>query len=172
MSFPADQVPLFLAVLDHGSFSAAARRLGRVPSAVSMAIAQLEAELDRLRAPLAGLAERTGLALEPGRFVLELRPQGADKGRAIADLAAARAPAAILFCGDDLGDKAAFAAVRHLREDGTPGLLVCSWSAEVPELAAEADLVVDGPDGIAGLLADLANAFAGQASGGPANPVS
>ena len=40
MSFPADQVPLFIAVLDHGSFSAAARQLGRVPSAVSMAIGQ------------------------------------------------------------------------------------------------------------------------------------
>jgi hypothetical protein len=45
MPFPADQVPLFLAVLDCGSFSAAARQLGRVPSAVSMAIAQLEAGL-------------------------------------------------------------------------------------------------------------------------------
>jgi len=132
--------------------------------------AQPQAELDRLRAPLAGLAERTGLALEPGRFVLELRPPGADKGYAIADLAAARTPGAILFCGDDLGDKAAFAAVRQLREDGTPGLLVCSGSAEVPELAAEADLVVDGPDGIAELLAALADAFAGQASAGPANP--
>jgi trehalose 6-phosphate phosphatase len=123
--------------------------------------AQPQAELDRLRLPLAQLAERTGLALEPGRFVLELRPPGADKGRAIADLAAERAPGAILFCGDDLGDRAAFAAVRQLREEGTPGLLVCSGSAEVPELSAEADLVVDGPDGVAQLLADLADAFAG-----------
>jgi trehalose 6-phosphate phosphatase len=119
------------------------------------------AELDRLRLPLAQLAERTGLALEPGRFVLELRPPGADKGRAITDLAAARAPGAILFCGDDLGDRPAFAAVRQLRGEGTPGLLVCSGSAEVPELAAEADLVVEGPDGIAELLAGLADAFAG-----------
>jgi trehalose 6-phosphate phosphatase len=123
--------------------------------------AEPQAELDRLRLPLAQLAERTGLALEPGRFVLELRPPGADKGRAITELTAERAPGAILFCGDDLGDRAAFAAVRELREEGTPGLLVCSGSAEVPELAAEADLVVDGPDGIAGLLAGLADAFAG-----------
>ncbi|MEG2049575.1 MAG: LysR family transcriptional regulator, partial [Comamonas sp.] len=35
MAFPPEQVPLFLAVLDSGSFSAAARQLGRVPSAVS-----------------------------------------------------------------------------------------------------------------------------------------
>lgn len=119
-------------------------------------------ELERLRDQLGGLAARTGLALEPGRFVLELRPPGADKGRAIGDLAAERAPAAILFCGDDLGDKPAFAAVRQLRETGTPGLLVCSGSAEVPDLAAEADLVTDGPDGIAALLAGLAAAFASQ----------
>lgn len=46
MAFTSDNVQLFLAVLDHGSFSAAARHMGRVPSAVSMAIAQLEAELD------------------------------------------------------------------------------------------------------------------------------
>ncbi len=123
--------------------------------------AEPQAELERLRAPLAGLAQRTSLALEPGRFVLELRPPGADKGRAIADLAAEHAPGAILFCGDDLGDRAAFAAVRQLREEGTPGLLVCSGSAEVPDLAAEADLVVDGPDGIAELLGGLADALAG-----------
>ena len=58
MPFAADQIPLFLAVLDAGSFSAAARKLGRVPSAVSMAIAQLEAELDLQ------LFERSGR--EPG----------------------------------------------------------------------------------------------------------
>jgi DNA-binding transcriptional LysR family regulator len=46
MAFSSDNVAIFLSVLDHGSFSAAARALGRVPSAVSMAIAQLEAELD------------------------------------------------------------------------------------------------------------------------------
>ncbi|MCW5655513.1 LysR family transcriptional regulator [Hydrogenophaga sp.] len=46
MAFSSDNVRVFLAVLDSGSFSAAARLLGRVPSAVSMTIAQLEAELD------------------------------------------------------------------------------------------------------------------------------
>ncbi|HTZ91292.1 MAG TPA: trehalose-phosphatase [Streptosporangiaceae bacterium] len=130
--------------------------------------AEPQAELDRLRGPLAGLAERTGLALEPGRLVLELRPPGADKGGAITSLAAERAPSAILFCGDDLGDRPAFAAVRALRDRGTPGLLVCSGSAEVPELADEADLVVDGPDGVAALLAGLAEAFA--ESGASARP--
>ncbi|WP_312807840.1 LysR family transcriptional regulator, partial [Comamonas sp.] len=43
--FDSDTIQTLLAVLDHGSFSAAARALGKVPSAVSMQIAQLEAEL-------------------------------------------------------------------------------------------------------------------------------
>ncbi|MGY2139783.1 LysR family transcriptional regulator [Pseudomonas reactans] len=45
MSFSSDSVELFLAVVESGSFSAAARALGKVPSAVSMGIANLEAEL-------------------------------------------------------------------------------------------------------------------------------
>lgn len=48
MAFNSDNVRVFLAVLDSGSFSAAARALGKVPSAVSMTISQLEAELDLL----------------------------------------------------------------------------------------------------------------------------
>ena len=128
-----------------------------------------QAEFDRLRDPLAGLAARTGLVLEPGRLVLELRPPGTDKGAAISGLAAERASSSILFCGDDLGDRPAFAAVRELRGKGTPGLLVCSGSAEVPDLAAEADLVVDGPDGVAALLAGLAEAFAGPADARPSS---
>ena len=112
--------------------------------------AQPQAELDRLRGPLAELAGRTGLAVEPGRLVLELRPPGADKGQALRDLAAERSAAAVLFCGDDLGDQPAFQAVRELRADGTPGLLVASGSAETPEpIMAEADLVVSGPTGVA-----------------------
>src|SRR5258707_3323430 len=60
---------LFLAVLDHGSFSAAARRLGRVPSAVSMAIAQLEAELDLQ------LFDRSGRGPRPTAAARALEPQ-------------------------------------------------------------------------------------------------
>lgn len=122
--------------------------------------AQPQAELARLTDPLARLAKRTGLVLEPGRFVLELRPPGADKGQALRELVAERGAGAVLFCGDDLGDRAAFAAIRDLRAAGTPGLAVCSGSAEVPELADEADLVLDGPDEVAGFLGALATAFA------------
>ncbi len=125
--------------------------------------AEPQLELDRLRAPLAELAARTGLAVEPGRLVLELRPPGADKGEALRELVAERAPAAVLFCGDDLGDRPAFQAVRDLRAEGTPGLAVASGSAETPDvITAAADLVVSGPTGIAELLAALAAAFGAQ----------
>ena len=93
--------------------------------------------LERLRDPLAALAEQHGLVVEPGRFVIELRPPGADKGAALEDLAAQREPRAVMFCGDDLGDVPAFRAVGSLRAAGIPGLAVCSGSAEVTALAAD-----------------------------------
>lgn len=119
-----------------------------------------QAALDLIRAPLSELATRTGLSVEPGRFVLELRPAGGDKGDALRTLVEERSPSAVVFVGDDLGDLAAFDAVEALRAAGTPGLLVCSGSTEVTVLAQRADLVVDGPDGVVSLLGAVAAAVA------------
>jgi len=119
--------------------------------------------LDRLRAPLADLAERTGLAVEPGRMVIELRPPGSDKGQALIDITAERNAAALMYCGDDLGDRPAFQAVAELRADGIPGLAVCSGSEEVTALTELADLEVGGPDGVIELLDSLATAMAARA---------
>ena len=116
--------------------------------------------LAALREPLAGLAADVGLVVEPGRLVIELRPPGMDKGAALTALVAERQAGPVLFAGDDLGDLAAFAAVRALRGEGHPGVTVCSASGEVSELAAEADLVVDGPAGVAALLSWLARSLA------------
>lgn len=69
MALNSDQLQLFLAVLDQGSFSAAARALGRVPSAVSMAVAQMEAELDLQ------LFERSTRELRPTEVARALEPQ-------------------------------------------------------------------------------------------------
>jgi trehalose 6-phosphate phosphatase len=118
------------------------------------------AALEHLSGPLGDLAARTGLITQPGRMVIELRPADADKGRALRGLAAERHASAVLYCGDDLGDRPAFAAVRELRAEGIPGLAVCSASAEVTGLAGEADLVVDGPAGVVTLLEALADAMA------------
>ena len=119
--------------------------------------AEPEVALERLRGILAALAERTGLVVEPGRFVLELRPPGMDKGMALRSFISDRgaAPSAVLFAGDDLGDLAAFDAVEALRAEGVPGVKVCSGSAEVTALADRADVVVDGPSGIVALLGTL-----------------
>ena len=116
-----------------------------------------QAALDRLREPLGELAGRLGLAAEPGRFVIELRPPGADKGGALTGLVRERAARSVLYCGDDLGDLPAFAAVRSLRADGVPGCAVASANAESPQVAAAADLVVPGPEGVVALLTALAS---------------
>jgi trehalose 6-phosphate phosphatase len=117
------------------------------------------AAFEALRAPLQELADRTGLTLEPGRFVLELRPAGGDKGDAVRLLASELTPSVVVFAGDDLGDLAAFDAVDDLRRAGTPGLLICSGSAEVVELAQRADLVVNGPEGVVALLSAVADSL-------------
>lgn len=44
-----------------------------------------QAAFEALREPLADLATRNGLIVEPGRLVLELRPRGMDKGVALTD---------------------------------------------------------------------------------------
>jgi trehalose 6-phosphate phosphatase len=122
------------------------------------------AALDLIAPPLLDLARRTGLVAEPGRLVIELRPAGADKGTSLENLARERSRSALMFCGDDVGDRPAFQAISRLRTAGQPGIAVCSGSAEVAALGAEADLVVDGPPGVAALLAWLADEIGTQRS--------
>ena len=113
--------------------------------------------LDALRPALAALAAEAGLAAEPGKYVLELRPPGTDKGTALRDLAGERHARSVIYCGDDLGDLAAFAAIKELRRAGIPGCAVCSASAEATLVAREADVVTDGPAGVVALLEWLAS---------------
>ncbi|MEU2059574.1 trehalose-phosphatase [Streptomyces sp. NPDC013455] len=131
---------------------------GRAVAVHTRRAADPQAAFEALRVPLAGLATRYGLILEPGRLVLELRPPGMDKGVALLDHARATGAECVVYAGDDLGDLPAFAAIDTLRADGVPGLLVCSGSTEVTELAERADLVVDGPEGVVALLLRLAAA--------------
>lgn len=46
MNINQDQLIIFITVMETGSFSAAARQLGKVPSSISMSIANLEIDLD------------------------------------------------------------------------------------------------------------------------------
>jgi trehalose 6-phosphate phosphatase len=117
-----------------------------------------DAELAKLEPAVRAVAEAHGLEPHPGKMVVELRPPGFDKGGVLRRLATERLPAAVLFAGDDVGDLPGFAAVAELRAAGTPGLTVASASPEAAEVAARADVVVDGPGGIVTLLARLADA--------------
>jgi trehalose 6-phosphate phosphatase len=104
---------------------------------------------------------RYGLTVYPTRMARELRPPvPVDKGTAVAGLvhdvpAIERA----CFAGDDHGDLAAFAALEQLRADGalrTTARIVVHSAESPPELLDAADVVVDGPDGLAALLTRLA----------------
>lgn len=73
---------------------------------------------------LAGsLAARTGLVVQSGKMVVELRPAGADKGDTVRTLMAEPvfAGARPIFVGDDLTDENAFAAAAAM---GGGGVLV------------------------------------------------
>ena len=109
----------------------------------------------RLLSPITDLAERHHLAVEPGRNVIEIRSSEMHKGLALRAFVTEQEADGVIFGGDDLGDVEAFEAVRALRSDGLPGLVVCSASLEQPDLVELADVVVDGPAGIVELLGGL-----------------
>lgn len=113
------------------------------------------AALARLGGPVTDLARTHGLAVEPGRSVVEVRSPHTDKGDAVRTVAAEQQAGAFLFAGDDLGDVAAFEAVHALADRGVATLTVCSTSAEENALRELADVVVPGPDGVLELLRRL-----------------
>ena len=99
------------------------------------------------------VAATHGLEVVPGRMVWELRPQvRSDKGDAVRRVATESGARHLLVAGDDLGDLPAFAVAEELGG----GLRVAVRSDEAPaELLDAADLVVDGPEGVRGLLEHL-----------------
>lgn len=114
-----------------------------------------EAAFVRLTEPLRAAAERHGLALEPGRNVIEVRSPGMHKGHAVHTFAREQSAGGVVFAGDDLGDLVAFEAVTELRSQGLATLLVCSASDEQSALVDLADVVVPGPDGVLEILREL-----------------
>ena len=122
MAFNSDNVEVFLCVLDSGSFSAAARQLRRVPSAVSMTIANLEAELDLL------LFDRSGREPRPTAAALTLEPQAR---LLVTQLKALQAHALGLTQGLESRLTLAIA----------PELVSASWSAPLAQLAREYPLL-------------------------------
>lgn len=101
-------------------------------------------------------ARESNLELHHGKMNIELRPPlPADKGTVVTELG--RDLGAACFVGDDRGDLAAFAALDRLATQGMITCKVAVASTEIPpELWAAADLVVDGPEGVATLMEWLA----------------
>jgi len=99
-----------------------------------------------------------GLVAQPGRMALELRPPIAtDKGTVVRRLG--QGHEAVAAFGDDLGDLAAFAALGELQAAGVAVARVAVIDSESPkEVAAAADVLVDGPTGALELLDQLATA--------------
>lgn len=94
-----------------------------------------------------------------GRMALEFRPPvPVDKGSTAAELARGSTVAA--FAGDDAGDLPAFAALGDLVRGGAlrHAVSIGVASDEGPPAVRDADVVVEGPTGLAALLDQLADA--------------
>ncbi len=118
-----------------------------------------ETAAEALVAEVANDAERAELQLHWGRKVLEVRPPVRfDKGSGIAWLLGDTDLDAAMYVGDDTTDLDAFRGLRELAESGRLGraVLVGVRSDETPpDIEREADVLVDGPAGVAELLQAL-----------------
>jgi trehalose 6-phosphate phosphatase len=108
---------------------------------------------------IAARAEAEGFAVHWGRKVLEVRPPVEfDKGLGVTALLRSEQVETAVYAGDDTTDLDAFRALRALLGAGelTSALCIAVASDETPPaLAEEADLTVDGPAGVRGLLEAL-----------------
>jgi trehalose 6-phosphate phosphatase len=103
--------------------------------------------------------ERLGLRITVGRGVVEARPPiRADKGTAVRTLVEEYSPERAMFIGDDTTDLDAFRELEKLREEGTLKEILRVGVASdegPPEITSEADIVVDGVDGVDEVLRAL-----------------
>jgi trehalose 6-phosphate phosphatase len=117
---------------------------------------------DAARAAIDALAERAekaGLRTHWGRKVLEVRPPVTiNKGAGIIQFLNGTDVTAALYVGDDITDVDAFRVLGQLVADGrlASAVRVGVSSEELPSAVAdEADLLVEGTDGVLELLAAL-----------------
>ncbi len=99
------------------------------------------------------------LELRHGRMSVELRPVGAgDKGTAVADVVERHGLRGLVVAGDDVTDLDMFRVARELREAGRlrSTVIGVGGGGEVPpEVAAAADVLLEGPAEVAALFAAL-----------------
>ncbi len=106
-------------------------------------------------------AKSEGLLIHRGRSVIELRaPVTSNKGDAVHALLDVASVSNALYVGDDRTDLDAFRSLRALQHEGQLIEVLCVGvrSDQTPsELLAEADLLVDGTEGVNSLLSALAD---------------
>jgi trehalose 6-phosphate phosphatase len=112
---------------------------------------------EEVRRVTAQVAADTGLRIEPGKLVEEVRPPvDMDKGAAIRALLAESALKTAAYAGDDLGD---IPALRAVRDAGGYALVVDHGAETAAELLAIADQTFAGTEQFADWLAELADAM-------------
>ena len=113
----------------------------------------------QVRRATARVSDETGLRLEPGKLVEELRPPiDVDKGSAISALLAAQGDlTAFAYAGDDLGD---IPALRKARDAGGYALVIDHGKETDPRLLELADETFAGTDAFADWLGKLEQAAA------------
>ena len=158
-----EEIPPLLDRLGQGA--AHVEHKGRAVVVHTRQLPDPDASFATLSGPLNDLAERHEMVVEPGKNVLEIRSPGIDKGIALRDIVAETGAQQVVFIGDDLGDLPAYRVVEELRREGRGGLLVCSASHEEDALSALADVVVEGPRGVAAWLEELADSLEARGSG-------
>jgi trehalose 6-phosphate phosphatase len=104
----------------------------------------------RLEPALRRIAASTKLELRSGRLVFELRPPiPIDKGAVLLRLVDRLHADRVLVAGDDWTDLDAFRVLGQIRSERIRALAIAVRSTEAPDdLQAEADLVVDGVEGM------------------------
>lgn len=108
----------------------------------------------RLARALSPIAKEARMDIARGKRVLELVPRGQDlKGDAVARTITASSLDAVMYIGDDIADLGAFSALDRAAAAGVLTAKVAARGPETPEeLLLDADLVVEGPEGVVGLL--------------------
>lgn len=106
----------------------------------------------------AALEDRYGVVASPSKAAVELRPPiELSKSTVVTRRAHELSLAAVMYVGDDVVDLAAFDALDELGREGVVTVRAAVASDEAPpELLERADVVLEGPAGVVGLLSRLA----------------
>lgn len=110
--------------------------------------------LDALQEP----AHAAHFLLSEGKRVVDIKPAiPLNKGKALRDFVRCFALQGVLFAGDDRTDLDAILEVERLKQEGVQAAAIAVQAADtLPDLLEHADIVVQGVEGMARLLREIA----------------